>query len=406
MDNLSKKEKKIVIGVSGGVACYKAIEVIRELQNKGYSNIETILTENASKFVSPITFEAISGNVPYVDTFENERALSHIKVVENADVFLIVPATANTIAKLSTGIADNFLTTAYLASTSKVILAPSMNEHMYLSKANLRNIKRLKEDGVIVIEPEDGYLACGMVGKGRLAKVKDIVELTEFYAFRKKERILSGYKILITSGGTEEEIDPVRTITNKSTGKMGLALAETCSLLGAEVEIISGNCQVEYPVYCKTTFVKSAAEMKDEVFKKADNFHGVIMAAAVSDFSPSKTSPIKIKKTEDSDNMILNFHKTEDILKNLGFKYGDTKVIVGFAAETDNIVENAIKKVESKNVSFILANQVGVKDSGFGTDNSNCFIVERNRKVKELGNISKYEIAFEIAKKIGGLLTK
>lgn len=400
MIKLNRKDKKIVIGVSGGIATYKTIELIRELQKKGYENIETIMTEGGSKFVTPLTFEAITGKIPYMDTFEDGRALAHIKVVENADIFVIAPATANIISKLATGIADNFLTTAYLACTSPVLIAPSMNENMYLSKSIRRNLNTLLEDGVHVLEPEDGYLACGTMGKGRLAEPSMIAELADYHIFRRKERLLHGKKILITSGGTEEELDPVRTVTNRSTGKMGKAMAEVFSLLGAEVDIIAANSQVKYPPYCNTRKVKSADEMREAVFEVADGFDCIVMAAAVSDFTPSKKSTIKIKKTEDSDSMLINFRKTFDILKGLGFKYGDTKLIVGFAAETDNIIENALKKVESKNISFIIANQVGTENSGFGTDSSNAFIVDKTRKIQELGQIDKNELSLKIAIKI------
>jgi len=400
MKILDRKRKKIVLGISGGIASYKAIELIRELQKKGYINIETILTENGSKFVTPITFEAITGNKPYLDVFEQDRALSHIKVVEDADVFAIVPATANTIAKMATGIADNFLTTAYLACNAKVLVAPSMNEIMYLSKPVMRNIKILKDDGAIVLEPVEGYLACGLVGKGRLTDPKTIADYIDFYSFRKKEGLLFGKKILITSGGTEEEIDPVRTVTNRSTGKMGKAMAEIFSLLGADVQIIAARSEVAYPEYCKIVNVKTAQEMKEVVFECADDFDCVVMAAAVSDFTPSQSSSIKIKKTEGTDSLVMSFKKTYDILQGLGNKYGNMKIIVGFAAETDNIVENALIKVDKKNVAFIVANQVGTKNSGFGTDESTAFIVGKNKKVEELGQLSKQDIAIKIALKI------
>ncbi len=400
MGKLNRKNKKIVIGVSGGIAAYKSIEIIRLLQKKGYENIDTILTENGAKFVTPLTFEAITGKTPYLDTFENSKALSHIEVVKDADAFLIVPATANTIGKMANGIVDNFLTTAYLASKSPVLIAPSMNETMYLSKPVMRNLNTLEKDGAIIIEPESGYLACGITGKGRLADLNHIVEMTDFAVFRRKERMLHNLNILITSGGTEEFIDPVRTITNKSTGKMGKALAETLSLLGANVTIVSARCDVTYPSYCNLIKVTTAEQMKDKVFEISNNFDVIIMAAAVSDFTPSTKSTIKIKKTSDSDSLVMSFKKTFDILKGLGTKYGNSKVIVGFAAETDNVLENALKKIEDKNASFIVANLVGTDKSGFGTNESEAYIIDKNKQTKTLGTVSKSDLAYEIACKI------
>ncbi len=379
---------KIVIAVSSGIACYKAIEVIRELQKRGYENIETVLTKNTVNFLSPNLFEAITGKKPHIDVFEGGRLLSHIKVVENAKVFAVLPATANILGKLANGIADDFLSTCYLAHKGKTLIFPSMNVNMLEHPATKRNLEKLKQDGCTIIEPESGYLACGYQGKGRLPEITQIADYIELYMNLKTA--LKGKKILITSGGTEEPIDTVRVITNRSSGRMGKALARFFSFLGAETTIITGNHTVTYPAYSKVVRIKTVDQMFEQVKKHYPESDAIVMAAAVSDFKVKNRSNQKIKKKS---GIVLELEKTTDILEYLGKRKKD-KIVVGFAAETEKVKENGKEKLERKNADLMVANKVG-ENEGFETDFISGYFI--HKKGEEAFNLTKEEAAYKIA---------
>ena len=386
----------ILIGVSSGIACYKSIEVIRELQKRGFQNIETVLTENTVNFLSPNLFEAITGKKPYIDVFEGGRLLSHINAVHRKNVFAILPATANTIAKLANGIADDFLSTCYLAFKGKTLVFPSMNSNMYEHPATRRNLERLKDDGCIVIEPESGYLACGYEGKGRLPDIQTIADYIELYSLRKT--VLSGKKVLITSGGTVEPIDSVRVITNRSSGAMGRELAKAFALSGADVTVITGNYTVRYPSYCRIIEVETVEEMYREVKNEFEKSDVLVMAAAVSDFKVKNYSSKKIKKTE---SLSIELEQTVDILESIG-KQKENKLLVGYAAETENLSENALKKLKRKNLDLIVANRVG-GNQGFGERHLEGVIIDKMGNKYEFSE-KKHQVAERIVSIVGNLL--
>ncbi|BBB32693.1 phosphopantothenoylcysteine decarboxylase / phosphopantothenate--cysteine ligase [Thermotomaculum hydrothermale] len=408
----------ILIGVSSGIACYKSIEVIRELQKRGYKNIETVLTKNTVNFLSPNLFEAITGNKPYIDVFEEGRLLSHIKAVEDKKVFAIVPATANIIGKLANGIADDFLTTCYLAFKGKTLIFPSMNVNMLEHPVTERNLLRLQQDGCFVVEPDSGYLACGYSGKGRLPSIEIIADYIELFANLKGKSIfnqpvqikmfeneepapepidpLAGKKVLITSGGTVEPIDSVRVITNRSSGTMGRQLAKVFSILGADVTVITGNHSVRYPVYAKVVEVKTVEEMYREVAIRFEESDIVVMAAAISDFKVKNYSSNKIKKKQ---SLTLELEKTIDILETLG-KTKKHQILVGFAAETNDLLENAKDKLKRKNADLIVANKVG-ENSGFGDRKLDGYFVFKDGRAEEF-SLTKTETA----EKIGEIVIK
>ena len=397
-----RTDQRIVIAVSGGIAAYKTVGVIRELQKRGYRDIETILTKNATRFVTTVTLGAISGKVPYTDTFESGRALSHISLVQPCGILAVVPATANILGKFAGGIADDFLSTAYLACTGPVLVVPSMNAEMYRHPATTRNLEQLKRDGVHVLDPDAGYLACGTEGPGRMPDSETVADMIEQVLHRHIGGPLSGKKVLIASGGTAEPIDPVRTITNRSTGRMGKALATAFSLAGADVEIVAGTGTVRYPAYCRQVNVSTASEMAEAVLKMAENADIVIMAAAVADYTP--TTPFQEKKKKDAGTLNLELKPTKDILKTLGARYHGEKILVGFAAETSDVEAYAWKKLAEKKADLIVGNLVGVPDSGFGADTSRAVLVTADGKPDRYEKTGKEQLAFIIAEKVLSLL--
>lgn len=394
-------DQRIVIAISGGIAAYKTVGVIRELQKRGYDDIETILTDNATRFVTPTTLGAITGKVPYTDTFESGRALSHISLVQPCGILAVIPATANILAKFAGGIADDFLSTAYLACTGPVLVAPSMNTEMYRHPATMRNLAQLRKDGVHVLDPDAGYLACGTEGPGRMPDAEIVADMVEFVIHRHTRGPLSGKKVLISSGGTSEPIDPVRSITNRSSGRMGKALATAFALAGADVEIVGGTGNTRYPVYCRQTAVETASEMMSAVMEKATVADVIVMAAAVADYTPETVLTEKKKKAERK--LHLNLKPTEDILKTLGTRYSGKKILVGFAAETSNVMEYAKKKLTEKRADLIAGNLVGVPDSGFGVETSRAVLVQRDGTSDAYEKISKKQLAFYIMEKVVAL---
>ena len=384
--------KNILIGVTGGIAAYKTVEVASRLKKLG-ANVKVIMTKAATEFVSPRTFQEITKNAVYVEMFGDAANfnVAHISLANFADLVLIAPATANFLAKAANGIADDLLTTTILAATAPKIFAPSMNTNMLENPATQENLKILQERGIKILDAAEGELACGISGKGRLPEPEKICE--EIVKFFETEKILSGKKILVTAGGTLEPIDPVRYIGNRSSGKMGFEIAKSAKNLGAEVILIAGNVQLDPPKNLKFVKVESAEEMREKVLAEYDSVDAVIMSAAVADYRVKNISPQKIKKSEE--NLTLELVKNPDILKELG-SLKKNQILIGFAAETENLLEYARKKLDEKNLDFIVANNVTVEGAGFGVDTNVASIIKRNGEVKNFPLMSKSDLAEKI----------
>ena len=385
--------KCVVIGVTGGIAVYKALDVISALRKKDIE-VHVIMTESASKFVNPLTFQSISQNMVVTDMFAEPKAweIQHISLAQKADLMLIAPATANVIGKISNGIADDMLSTTVMATKAKVLIAPAMNTNMYQNPIVQNNISKLKDFGYKFIEPAIGRLACGDIGIGKLADVNTIVERV-IEELEDKEQDLLGKKVLVSAGPTIAPIDPVRYITNRSTGKMGYAIAKEARDRGAEVILVSGPTNLEPPKNVKIINIKTNEEMKKEIlqnFKWADI---VIKSAAVADYKPKEYSKEKIKKGEGDLNICLT--RDNDILKFLG-EIKTHQVLVGFAAESDNVLENAERKLKNKNLDFIVANDITSSDTGFGSEDNKVVILSKNDEKLELEKMSKKEVASNI----------
>ena len=383
------KKKCVVIGVTGGIAVYKALDVISALRKKDV-DVRVIMTKHAMEFVNTITFQAISQNMVTTDMFEEPKAweIQHISLAKRADVFLVAPATANIIGKVANGIADDMLSTTIMATKAKVVFAPAMNTNMYENPIVQENIKKLKNLGYEFIEPSSGRLACGDEGKGKLAPVQDIVDITMSNLYDKKD--LVGKKVLVTAGPTRASIDPVRFISNHSTGKMGYAIAEEARDRGADVTLISGPTNEEPLVGIKTIKITTNSEMREEVLSLYDNVDIVIKSAAVADYKPKEYSNEKIKKGEGS--LVIELVRDNDILKELGDKK-QNQILVGFAAESQNVVENARKKIEKKNLDYIVANDITSKDTGFGSSDNKVIIISKNGEEFPLEKMSKRKVA-------------
>lgn len=385
--------KCVVIGVTGGIAVYKALDVISALRKKDIE-VHVIMTESASKFVNPLTFQSISQNMVVTDMFAEPKAweIQHISLAQKADLMLIAPATANVIGKISNGIADDMLSTTVMATKAKVLIAPAMNTNMYQNPIVQNNISKLKDFGYKFIEPASGRLACGDIGIGKLADVNTIVERV-IEELKDKEQDLLGKKVLVSAGPTIAPIDPVRYITNRSTGKMGYAIAKEARDRGAEVILVSGPTNLEPPKNVKIINIKTNEEMKKEIlqnFKWADI---VIKSAAVADYKPKEYSKEKIKKGEGDLNICLT--RDNDILKFLG-EIKTHQVLVGFAAESDNVLENAERKLKNKNLDFIVANDITSSDTGFGSEDNKVVILSKNNEKLELEKMSKKKVASNI----------
>lgn len=394
MKNL--ENKNILIGVTGGIAAYKVVEVASRLKKLG-ANVKIIMTKAATEFVAPRTFQEITKNAVYVEMFGDAANfnVAHISLANFADVVLVAPATANFLAKAAHGIADDLLTTTILATTAQKIFAPSMNTNMLENPATQNNLKILQQRGIKILDAAEGELACGISGKGRLPEPENIcAEIVKFFS---TEKILRGKKILVTAGGTLEPIDPVRYIGNRSSGKMGFEIAKAAENFGAEVVLIAGNTQIEPPKNLKFVKVESAVEMREKVLAEFDSVDAVIMSAAVADYRVKNISPQKIKKSEE--NLTLELVKNSDILKELG-KLKTKQILVGFAAETENLLEYANKKLVEKNLDFIVANNVAIEGAGFGTDTNIASIISRGGAVENFSLMSKAELAEKIIFKL------
>ena len=394
------KGKEIVLGVTGGIAAYKAAELVRLLV-KEEANVYVVMTRNAQEFVTPLTFQTLSGNPVITDLFTlvEEQKIGHIALADLAELIIILPATANIIGKIANGIADDFLSTMVMASKAPVLFAPSMNVNMWENKALQKNIQTLVERGYHFIEPGEGELACRWYGKGRLAELNEVVERIEDLLSQKD---LKGEKILITGGPTQEPIDPVRFLTNRSSGKMGYALAKVARRRGAEVILVTGPTSLPLPRRdIEIVPVQTAEEMRRAVFAHVQGCSAVIKAAAVSDFRPKAMSLQKLKKASASP--YLELEKTEDILGEIGKKKGD-RILVGFAAETEDLVTNARKKLMEKNLDLIVVNDVTKPGVGFGLDTNQVKILYPSGEVKDLPLMSKEEVSQSILDDVVKLL--
>jgi phosphopantothenoylcysteine decarboxylase/phosphopantothenate--cysteine ligase len=378
----STNDKKVALGISGGIAAYKAIEVLRGLQRAG-CRVRVGMTKRACEFIQPLTFRALSGSHVIVDDYapDNPDPIAHITYSQTVDLFLIAPATANIIGKLANGIADDFLTSTYLAATCPVLIAPAMNTSMWHHPATQRNLERLKVDGVFVIDPDEGEMACGTVGPGRLSEPERIVAaaleiLRESAAASPSD--LSGEHLLITVGATREAIDPVRFLSNNSSGRMGFALAQAARRRGARVTAIAGATNASAPAGVELVRVNSAEEMRGEVMKRLSPSSVFIGAAAVADYRPVKHSRQKIKKTKSS--LLLELERTPDILREVAEARHKQLLVIGFAAETENVLQNAREKLSAKNLDAIVANDITQDGAGFDTATNEVTIISRNRK--------------------------
>jgi phosphopantothenoylcysteine decarboxylase/phosphopantothenate--cysteine ligase len=397
------KRKTIVIGVCGGIAAYKACDLVSRLK-KLNAEIKVIMTKSATEFISPMTFQTLSSNKVCIEMFEtvDHWDVEHISIAKAADVFLVVPATANVIGKIAGGIADDMLTTTIMATTAPKIIAPAMNSNMYLNPIVQKNMSYLKSLGYHFVEPDSGILACGDIGVGKLADNDKILDVLRKNINTNENASLGGKKILITAGPTKESIDPVRFITNHSTGKMGYAIAKKAVEMGAEVTLISGPVNLENPAGLKKIIrINSALEMFDAVKDELENCDIVVKSAAVADYRPAKYEDNKIKKSDG--NMIIELERNPDILKYIG-DHKNNKILVGFAAETENVLENGKKKLKSKNLDFIVVNNLKESGAGFGFDTNIVSIIDRDGSVKEYNLMHKEEVAQAILNKVVELL--
>jgi phosphopantothenoylcysteine decarboxylase/phosphopantothenate--cysteine ligase len=393
---------KIALGVSGGIACYKAAEIVRRLQDRGF-DVVVVMTKGATQFVTPLTFRALSGNKVYVDVFEGARsgadfegAFDHILLAQSIDLFLIAPATADCIARLAAGVADDFLTTLHLAVQAPVVLAPAMNTRMWEHASVQSNLRTLIGRGARIIDPEVGEMACRTYGPGRLASVDVIVDYVSRLLARNQD--LKGRRILVTAGPTVEDIDPVRFISNRSSGKMGFAIALAARDRGADVTLVSGPTDLQFP---NTIRVRTTEDMRQAVLDRFDATDVVIKAAAPLDFRPKAVSPQKIKKSKAE--LHIDLAPTPDILQEMGARKNG-RILVGFAAETEDIEENGRAKLRAKNLDLIVVNRVDGPDSAFGSDTNRATIMDAAGGIDETPMMTKQEMADRILDRVVRLL--
>lgn len=383
------KGKNIVIGVSGGIAVYKVVDVVSRLR-KLNANIDIIMTESATKFVTPLTFQSLSQNFVTVDMFKEpvNWEVEHISLAQRADLFLIAPATANIIGKVANGIADDMLSTTIMATKAKVVFAPAMNTQMYLNPIFIQNMEKLKGLGYEFIKPASGRLACGDYGEGKLADPEDIVNYV-VNSFNNNKDLL-GKKVLITAGPTIEPIDPVRYITNHSSGKMGYELSKEACLRGADVVLVTGPTNLDEPKGVKVIKINTTKEMLNAVDEYFETCDILVKAAAPLDYKPKIVSDRKIKK--EGNDLKIEFERNPDILHTLSLKKSK-QVIVGFAAETDDLIENALKKIEKKNLDLIVANDIKKKEAGFKSETNIVTLITKEGKIQEYPKMTKRELS-------------
>ena len=395
-------EKNIVVGVSGGIAAYKACDVVSKLKKQGFK-IDVIMTKNAQEFVSPLTFQTLSNQTVVTDMFETPSGwnVEHIELAKKADVFVIVPATANIIGKIANGIADDMITTTIMATEAKKVIVPAMNTKMYHNPIVQENILKLKRHGYYFIEPVSGLLACGDTGKGKMEDPTVIVEELCLIANQTKE--MAGCKVTVTAGATTEDIDPVRYLTNRSTGKMGYAIAEQAILKGATVVLISGKTNLKPPRgLSKFIEVRSAEEMYQEVKREFFDTDILIKAAAVADFTPNVVAKNKIKKQDE--NLVIDLKRTKDIAFEMGQLKKSNQVMVGFAAETESVLEHAVQKLKKKNLDFIVSNDLTKSGAGFGTDTNIVNFLFPDGEIEKYDLMQKKEVADRILEKAHTIL--
>ncbi|MFW5902125.1 MAG: bifunctional phosphopantothenoylcysteine decarboxylase/phosphopantothenate--cysteine ligase CoaBC [Thermodesulfobacteriota bacterium] len=392
----SLENKRIILGVTGGIACYKSVELMRHLQRAG-ADVRVVMTQNAGWFVGPLTFEAISGHPVFTDMFDSNRdePMRHISWAENADAAVIAPATGNIIGKLANGLADDALSTLMLAVTAPKLICPAMNTHMYENRAVQRNLEQLEADGYIIVEPSAGELACKAVGPGRLAdperiysRIADVFLPNDYF----------GKKVVVTAGPTREPMDPVRFISNPSSGKMGYALARAAAGRGAHVILVSGPTEIEVPDRIDHVRVETTQEMAEAVFAEADSADMIIKVAAVSDYRPVEVARHKLKKGQQR--MTLELEKTTDILATLAERKRAGQIRVGFAAETRDLEENATAKLAAKKLDMIAANLIGGADSGFRSDTNHIRLFYKDGKSEQLPLMDKEAAAHVLLDRI------
>jgi phosphopantothenoylcysteine decarboxylase/phosphopantothenate--cysteine ligase len=390
---------KIILGVTGCIGAYKSALILRLLQKEGFE-VLPVMTRNAREFITPLTLEKLSGHPVVTELFgEHSASIEHISLARQSRLLLVAPATANILAKFAAGIADDFLSTLYLSTTTPVVAAPAMNAEMWRHPATQANLDLLKRRGVIVVEPAAGRLACGEEGPGRLAEPSDIVELVK--RVLRPRRSLEGVKVLVTAGPTLEDIDAVRFISNRSSGKMGYAVAQEAVNRGAQVFLVSGPTFLQTPPGALLVKVRSAAEMADAVFNRFADSDVVVMAAAVSDFTPIQQTPYKIKKEEAE--LVIRMKQTADILKTLGERK-TRQLLVGFAAESDEVVETARKKLREKHLDLIVANDISQPNRGFQSDSNQVVFIDPDGGADALPLLPKEEVASALCDRIETLL--
>lgn len=388
------ENKCIIVGITGGIAVYKICYLVSSLKKQGY-DVHVLMSKEAQEFVTPLTFQTLSNNKVITDMFTIDYTpdVHHISLAKKADLFVIAPATANVIAKVANGIADDMLTTTFLASNCKKLIVPAMNTQMLMNPVTQDNIQKCKNYGMHIFESNSGYLACGDVGKGRLPEPDEIED--KIKEVMEDDKFLAGKHILVTAGPTSEAIDPVRMITNHSTGKMGYALARAARNMGAHVTLVSGTKQIEDIRDVEMVHVTSAKDMAEAVLSRQNDMDCMILAAAVADYTPVNVADNKIHKSEGE--MSIPLKRTQDILKTLGENKKDGQVLIGFSMETENMVERTKEKLVKKNCDYIVANNLKEKGAGFGTDTNIVTLISKDYE-KEFGILSKYDTAVKILK--------
>lgn len=394
------KGKRILLGITGGIAAYKAATIASQLYQRE-ADVRVIMTKSATQFITPLTLQTLSHHQVYTDTFDERdpEVVSHIDLADHADLVLVAPATANIIGKLALGLGDDMLSTTLLATTAPIVMAPAMNVHMYENPIVQKNMQTLREYGVQFIEPGSGQLACGYVGQGRMEEPEAVLAWVERYFLEKEQQPLAGKKMLITAGPTVEPLDPVRYFSNYSSGKMGYAIAEQAKKAGAEVVLVSGPVSIAPPDGVRIIRVKQATEMLEAVMSELPTSDIIVKSAAVADYRPKVVSVEKIKKN--SDELVVELEKNPDIASEVGKVKRPEQILVGFAAETEQVEHYAKGKLERKNMDLIVANDVTRPGAGFGTDTNIVTIYDRRGNKIELPQLSKQEVAHHIVQVIG-----
>ena len=390
--------RKIVVGVTGGIAAYKACDLVSRLKKQG-ADVRVVLTGHACQFVPPLTFETLSGNAAYTDTFDRKYEIGHVSLAKWGELFIVAPATANILAKFACGIADDLLSTTFLAMQGPVLAAPAMNTAMWKNAATRANMETLKQRGVHFVGPESGFLACGDEDIGRMSQPETIVRAA--IEILNPVRDMQGLNVLVTAGPTVERIDPVRYITNRSTGKMGYAIAAAAAKRGAEVTLVSGPTNLDCPAGVKRISIESSAQLCEKVLENGEKADIVIQAAAPADFRPKTCAAQKIKKT--GENMTIELEATTDIAAELGKRKHEGQVLVAFAAETNDVLENAQRKMVRKNADLVVANDVSRSDAGFGVDTNIITLISRS-DIRPLEKMSKADAADAILSRIRELM--